>query len=102
MTEELLNDTLKLKNQPFRNHFPFNCPTFVNEPPKPQIMKKTFRTLSCISSIIAAALMLIGIILRLVHSNILDISPRVWYFSAINFIAFAILFHLAGKPEESR
>jgi hypothetical protein len=51
-------------------------------------------------SVIATILMLIGIILRIIHVDLFSISPHLWYFSAINFILFAILFHFAGTPSE--
>ena len=65
-------------------------------------MRKVFKPLVCVFSIIATVLMLIGIILVLVHSRFLGIPPSAWYYSAGNFILFAILFHLAwvDAPEK--
>lgn len=67
-------------------------------------MKQVFKPLVCVFSIIATVLMLIGIILVLVHSRFLGIPPSMWYFSAINFILFAILFHFAwvDAPSEKK
>jgi len=64
-------------------------------------MKKVFKLLACVCSIIAAILMLTGIILGVAHSRLFDIRPLFWYFSAINFLLFAILFHFAGTDSES-
>jgi len=63
-------------------------------------MRKVFKPLACVFSIIATILMLTGIILGLSHSSLFSVTPHSWYFSAINFILFAILFHLAGTPSE--
>jgi len=63
-------------------------------------MRKVFKPLACVFSIIAAVLMLIGIILGIFHSTLYSIRPNLWYFSAINFILFAILFHFAGTDSE--
>jgi len=63
-------------------------------------MKKVFKPLVCVFSIIATILMLIGIILGIVRKDLYSISPHMWYFSAVNFILFAILFHFAGTPSE--
>ena len=63
-------------------------------------MRKIFKPLACVCSIIATVLMLIGIILAIAHLRLYDIRPIAWYFSAINFILFAILFHLAGRDSE--
>jgi len=63
-------------------------------------MKKTFKSLACVLSIIATILMLIGIILGIFHKDLYSISPHMWYFSAVNFILFALLFHFAGTPSE--
>jgi hypothetical protein len=63
-------------------------------------MRKVFRPLACVFSIIAAILMLIGIILVIFDSRLYGIRPHTWYFSAINFILFAILFHFAGTDSE--
>lgn len=65
-------------------------------------MRKVFKPLACACSIIATALMLIGIILGIMHSTLYEIRPNLWYFSAINFILFAILFHLAGRDSEKK
>ena len=65
-------------------------------------MRKAFKPLACVCSIIATVLMLIGIILAIVHSRLYDIRPIVWYFSAVNFILFAILFHLAGRDSQKK
>jgi hypothetical protein len=64
-------------------------------------MRKVFKPLACVCSIIATALMLIGIIMSLMGRNLFDVSPHSWYFSAVNFILFAILFHFAGAPSEA-
>ncbi len=64
------------------------------------IMKKHWKTLACIFSIIATVLMLIGIIGRLAKFGLFGVSAPSWYFSATNFILFAILFHFAGTPSE--
>jgi len=64
-------------------------------------MKKLFKPFACVFSIIAIILMLIGIILGIVHSRLFDIRPLIWYFSAINFILFAILFHFAGTDSDT-
>lgn len=63
-------------------------------------MKKIYKPLVCILSVIATILMLLGIILGIFHSRLFCIPPKMWYFSAINFILFAILFHIAGKDTE--
>jgi hypothetical protein len=39
--------------------------------------------------------------LGVAHSRLFDIRPLFWYFSAINFLLFAILFHFAGTDSES-
>jgi hypothetical protein len=39
--------------------------------------------------------------LGIVHSRLFDIRPLIWYFSAINFILFAILFHFAGTDSDT-
>ena len=65
-------------------------------------MRKAFKPLACICSIIATVLMLIGIILAIIHSTLYEIRPYMWYFSAINFILFAVLFHLAGRDSEKK
>jgi hypothetical protein len=49
---------------------------------------------------IALILMLIGIILGICHSRLFEIRPLMWYFSALNFILFAILFEFAGHGQE--
>ncbi len=72
----------------------------MNQKPKPKTMKKLFKPLACACSIIAVILMLIGIILGLTNKYLLSVSAFSWYFSAINFILFAILFHFAGTPEK--
>ncbi len=56
--------------------------------------------LTCISSIIALVLMLLGIILRLINVELFGLRPHMYYFSAINFILFAIVFHLAGTSSD--
>jgi disulfide bond formation protein DsbB len=63
-------------------------------------MKKLFKPLVCVFSTIALILMLIGIILGLVHSRLFQIRPAMWYFSSVNLILFAILFHFAGSDSE--
>ncbi len=63
-------------------------------------MKKLFKPLVCVFSTIAMILMLIGIVLGIVHSRLFEIRPLIWYFSAVNFILFAILFHFAGANSE--
>ena len=65
-------------------------------------MRKVFKPLACIFSIIASLLMLIGIIATLVHHPFFSLAPHMWYFSAINFILFAILFHFAGTDSEKK
>jgi hypothetical protein len=45
--------------------------------------------------------MLIGIILGIAHSRLFMIRPLMWYFSSINLILFAILFHFAGTDSET-
>jgi len=65
-------------------------------------MKKIYKPLVCVLSIIASVLMLIGIILGICHLNLYSIRPNLWYFSAINFILFAILFHFAGRDSENK
>jgi hypothetical protein len=74
---------------------------FVTKPKKLKTMKKVFKPLACVFSAIATVLMLIGIILWIAHSRLFDIRPFVWYFSAINFILFAILFHFAGTDSDT-
>ncbi|MBP6979204.1 MAG: hypothetical protein PHD61_07735 [Bacteroidales bacterium] len=64
-------------------------------------MKKLFKPLACICSIIAIILMLIGLILSFTSGHLLNVSAYTWYFSAINFILLAILFHLAGTPAKT-
>ena len=61
-------------------------------------MKKYFKPLACIFSIIALVMMVIGIILGLTGKYLFSVSAYTWYFAATNFILFAILFHLAGTP----
>jgi len=63
-------------------------------------MRKIFKPLACVMSIIATVLMLLGIILSIAHSGLFGLGPAKWYFSAINFLLFAILFHLAGADAE--
>jgi len=63
-------------------------------------MRKVFKPLACVFSIIATVLMLIGIILGIFHARLYEIPPHLWYFSAVNFLLFAILFHLAGADSE--
>ncbi len=63
-------------------------------------MKKLFIPLVCVFSMIALILMLIGIILGICHSRLFEIRPLMWYFSALNFILFAILFEFAGHGQE--
>jgi len=63
-------------------------------------MRKVFKPLTCVFSIIATILMLIGIILGIFRKDLYSISPHMWYFSSINFILFAILFHFAGTDSE--
>jgi hypothetical protein len=63
-------------------------------------MRKVFKPLACVFSIIATVLMLIGIILGIIKSTLFQVGPSAWYFSAINFILFAILFHFAGTDSE--
>ena len=65
-------------------------------------MRKYFKTYACACSIIATLLMLLGIILSLLQVPLFHVKPHVLYFSAINFILFAILFHLAGKDPEKK
>ena len=74
---------------------------FVVKPKKPETMKKIYKPLVCILSIIAIVLMLIGIILGIFHFALYCIRPSLWYFSAINFILLAILFHIAGRDAET-
>ena len=64
-------------------------------------MKKLFKPLTCIFSIIALVMMLIGIILGLTDKYFINVSAYSWYFAATNFILFAILFHLAGAPSKT-
>ncbi|MCK9421299.1 MAG: hypothetical protein M0Q38_01750 [Bacteroidales bacterium] len=65
-------------------------------------MKNVFKPLTCVFSIIATALMLIGIILAIFGTQFLGKAPHLWYFSAINFILFAILFHFAGSESDKK
>ena len=68
--------------------------------PKLKPMKNFWKPLACISSIIATVLMLIGIILHIFQARLFATSSYLWYFSGLNFIAFAILFHLVGADKE--
>ncbi|MDD5507745.1 MAG: hypothetical protein PHD25_05370 [Bacteroidales bacterium] len=61
-------------------------------------MKKYFKPLAWIFSIIAIVMMVIGIILGLTGKPLISVSGYTWYFAAANFILFAILFYLAGTP----
>ena len=63
-------------------------------------MKKYYKSIVCVLSCIAAVLMLLGIIMSIFHGHIFGKQPWVWYYSATNFILFAILFHLAGTGSE--
>jgi hypothetical protein len=64
-------------------------------------MKKLFKPfLVCVCSSIALILMIIGIILGIAHTRLFEIRPLMWYFSALNFILFAILFHFAGTDAD--
>ncbi|MEI8007453.1 MAG: hypothetical protein WCI48_14700 [Bacteroidota bacterium] len=65
-------------------------------------MRKVFKPLACIFSIIATILMLIGIIYSLIGIPVFSKAPHLVYFSAINFILFAILFHFAGEDTEKK
>ena len=65
-------------------------------------MRKSFKPLACACSIIATVLMLLGIILSILQIPLFHVKPYVLYFSAINFILFAILFHLAGRDSEKK
>jgi len=56
--------------------------------------------MTCVCSIIATILTLIGIILLLLHARLYNVAAHMWYFSAVNFILFAILFHFAGAGPE--
>jgi hypothetical protein len=44
--------------------------------------------------------MLIGVILWLAHTRLFTIRAIVWYFSAVNFLLLALLFHFAGTGSE--
>jgi uncharacterized membrane protein len=74
---------------------------FVVKPKKPETMKKIYKPLVCILSIIAIVLMLIGIILAFAHTTMIGKAPHMYYLSDINFILFAILFHIAGRDSEA-
>ncbi len=65
-------------------------------------MRKTFKPLACVCSCIATVLMLVGIILSIAQVPLFHVKPHILYFSAINFILFAILFHLAGRDTEKK
>jgi hypothetical protein len=53
-------------------------------------MKNVYKIAAMTSAIIAALLMLIGIITTLAHTHLLGYAPSTFYFGAINFILFAI------------
>ena len=53
-------------------------------------MKNFYKIAAMISAIIAALLMLIGIITTLAQVHLLSYKPSTFYYSAMNFILFAI------------
>ena len=58
-------------------------------------MKNVYKIAAMTSAIIAALLMLIGIITALAHIELLAYKPGIFYHGAMNFILFAIFLFLA-------
>ena len=66
-------------------------------------MKNIYKIAAMTSAIIAALMMLIGIITSLAHIALLAYKPNTFYYAGMNFILFAIFLFLAyahhkGKP----
>ncbi|TRZ74249.1 MAG: hypothetical protein D4R97_04335 [Bacteroidetes bacterium] len=58
-------------------------------------MKNNYKIAAMTSAIIAALLMLIGIITALAHIALLAYKPSTFYYAGMNFILFAIFLFLA-------
>ena len=58
-------------------------------------MKNNYKIAAMISAIIAALMMLIGIITNLAQTTLLSHKPSTFYYAAVNFILFAIFLFLA-------
>ena len=58
-------------------------------------MKNVYKIAAMTSAIIAALLMLIGIITTLAQITLLAHKPSTFYYAAMNFILFAIFLFLA-------
>ena len=58
-------------------------------------MKNVYKIAAMTSAIIAALLMLIGIITTLAQIALFSHKPSIFYYAAINFILFAIFLFLA-------
>jgi hypothetical protein len=57
-------------------------------------MKNVYKIAAMTSAIIAALLMLIGIITALANTHLLAYKPSTFYYAAMNFILFAIFLFL--------
>lgn len=65
-------------------------------------MKNIYKIAAMISAIIAALLMLIGIITALAHAHLLGYAPSIFYYSATDFILFAIFLLLAYEHHKEK
>ena len=65
-------------------------------------MKNLYKIAAMTSAIIAALLMLIGIITTLAHAHLLGYAPSTFYYGAMNFILFAIFLFLAYVHHEEK